>query len=176
MIIVIWTWHTLCNNHRLEFKIIKVLRIFPGTVWLKHSWLNEVPPVGRLCLCVIFDSKDIVSHVLLMWQLIKQYGKVIWEFCLVLLCFLQQNGKRGRFFWGYKYCQHRQTATLWVLEKFFKSMWEWERYVHICEWNAAQQDYLRNMTNLGVKTTNCKYGTIVIFNEISFKRQKMCQF
>lgn len=135
----------------------KVLNLSWGSV--VKTWLSEVPPVGHLCL--IFDSKDIVSHILLMWQLINQYGKVMWEFCLVLLCFLQQWEKRQIFFSGYKYCQYRQTATLWVLEKFFKSMWEWARYVLISEWNTARQDYLRNMTNLGVKTTNCKYKTIL---------------
>ena len=163
MIIVIWPWCTLCNNHRLEFKITKEgpQNLSWDSVVIKHSWLNECLQLDT-CVCVWSLILKTVSHVLLPWQLINQYGKVIREFCLVLLCFLQQNGKRGRFFSRYKYCQHRQTATLWVLEKFFKSMWEWERYVHICEWKRAQQDYLRNMTNLGAKTTNCKYETIVI--------------
>lgn len=108
-----------------------------------------------------------------MWQLIKQYGKVIWEFCLVLLCFLQQNGKRGRFFQDINTANIGRLQHCGCSEKFFKSMWEWERYVHICEWNTAQQDYLRTwqIWVLKQQTVNMEQ---LSFNEISFKKDRKC--
>lgn len=124
------------------------------------------------CLWSLVLKKQ--SHVLLMLQLIKPIWQSNEGFLPCFSLFLTAMGKR-QIFSGYRPCQHGQTATLWVLEKCFKSMWEWARHMHICEWNTARQDYLRTWQILVLKQQIVNMEQLASY-EISFKRQKMSNF
>lgn len=64
--------------------------------------------------------------------------KPIWQsnvgFLPCFALFFTAMGKEADFFSGYKYCQHRQTATVWVLEKFSRACGnEQDMYIFVNE-------------------------------------------